>query len=188
MNRIRYWREKRGLSQPALARLLDMSQANLSRLETGKQQLTEDLMQRLAEALDVAPIDLLPLAIVAALQDDVAAANIDAAPEVAAVLKQRQIRGFRVLTDVVESRGISPSGSLLIDTSPAALEAIRTGDLVVAEVVNPGKPERAYMVLREFIAPALLTTNRRGANHAFRTDDESLSVRLVGVVIPTTDF
>src|SRR5690606_12554628 len=99
------------------------------RLESGQQQLTEALMHRLARALEVAPIELLSSAIVAALQNDVAAADIPAEPQVAAALKRRQIKSFRAVTDAVESRGIVPGDAVLVDTSDAALEAVRTGDL-----------------------------------------------------------
>lgn len=187
MNRIRYWRERKGLSQAALARLVGMSQPNLARIESGQQHLTEGLMQRFAKALDVAPIDLLSLAIVGALQDDVRPDEIKAAPEIAAALRQRHISSFRIRTNVLESRGFKPGTGALVDTGPPALERLKTGDVVVAEIEDLSHPGSRYLVLREFIAPALLVTNRPGTNHAIRTDDDGLAVRIIGVAIPPTE-
>lgn len=48
---IRQWREHRGLSQEALADRLDMSSAQLSRIESGKQGYTQDFLEACADAL-----------------------------------------------------------------------------------------------------------------------------------------
>lgn len=48
-------RDARGLSQPALADLADISQAYLSKVENGVLALSEELADRLAKALDVPP-------------------------------------------------------------------------------------------------------------------------------------
>jgi len=188
MNRIRFWREKRGLSQAALAERIGMTQANLSRLEKGDHKLTVELMLKLSHALDVEPVDLLPLAIVAGLANDVACDEIEAPHHVAAVLRQRQMRSFKVCTNAVESRGIKRGDSVVVDARPEAVDAIRDRDLVIAEVRDRGKPNGpSFLVLREFVAPALLTTNRPGQNHIFRLDDDSLDVRIIGVVILPTE-
>ena len=48
---VRQWREYRGLSQEQLAERLEMSAAQLSRVETGKQPYTQDFLEAVAEAL-----------------------------------------------------------------------------------------------------------------------------------------
>jgi len=48
---IRQWREHRELSQEALADRLDMSAAQLSRIESGKQGYTQDFLEACADAL-----------------------------------------------------------------------------------------------------------------------------------------
>lgn len=58
-NRVRYWRLKRGLSLRALAPLVGLSYPALGRIETGKQDLSQYWMERLARALDVQAADLL---------------------------------------------------------------------------------------------------------------------------------
>jgi len=57
-NRIREHRRRRGLSQDALAELLESTATTISNLEHGKIQLTEQWMRRLGAALDVAPSEL----------------------------------------------------------------------------------------------------------------------------------
>ncbi|AMN43144.1 helix-turn-helix domain-containing protein [Rhodoplanes sp. Z2-YC6860] len=48
---VRQWRQYRGLSQEQLAERLDMSAAQLSRVETGKQPYTQDFLEAAAAAL-----------------------------------------------------------------------------------------------------------------------------------------
>ena len=56
---IKAWRKHRGLSQEALASRLEMSAANLSRIETGKQDYTQGLLEAIAEALATEPASLI---------------------------------------------------------------------------------------------------------------------------------
>lgn len=55
---IREWREYRGLTQEALASRLEMSAANLSRIETGKQPYNQETLEAIAEALRCEAADL----------------------------------------------------------------------------------------------------------------------------------
>lgn len=55
---IRQWRAHRGLTQEQLASRLEMSAANLSRIETGKQDYTQETLEAIAEALNCEPADL----------------------------------------------------------------------------------------------------------------------------------
>lgn len=54
-NFIKEWREFRGLTQEQLAERLDCSPASISRLERGKQALTDDVKTVVAKALDIEP-------------------------------------------------------------------------------------------------------------------------------------
>jgi transcriptional regulator with XRE-family HTH domain len=58
-NRINELRRMAGLTQEALANLLGTSKMNVSRYETGKQDLTIDWMRRFAEALGCEPAEIL---------------------------------------------------------------------------------------------------------------------------------
>lgn len=58
-NRIRYWRDRKQLSQEALGELAGMDQRKLSRIENRKRGLDTADLQKLAEALGVNPAQLL---------------------------------------------------------------------------------------------------------------------------------
>ena len=56
---IRQWRKYRQLTQEQLAARLDMSTANLSRVEAGKQPYTQPLLEAIADALGTDPASLI---------------------------------------------------------------------------------------------------------------------------------
>jgi SOS-response transcriptional repressor LexA len=58
-NRLRYWREERGLSRRRLAELVDCDPSYIAKLERGERRLKHDWMERLAKGLAVAPTDLI---------------------------------------------------------------------------------------------------------------------------------
>ncbi len=57
--RIVVLRTRKGMSTTELARAVDISQAQISRLENGKQGFRSSTLARIAEALDVAPVALM---------------------------------------------------------------------------------------------------------------------------------
>lgn len=56
---IRAWREYRNLTQDQLSERLDMSKAQLSRIENGLQPYTQDFLEACADALLTDPASLL---------------------------------------------------------------------------------------------------------------------------------
>jgi DNA-binding XRE family transcriptional regulator len=58
-NRVRVWREHRGLKAAALAEKASIAQAYLSQIETGKREGTVETYRKIAEALGVSLDDLL---------------------------------------------------------------------------------------------------------------------------------
>lgn len=58
-NRIREWRKAQGMTLDDLAERVGSTNQTLSRYETGKRNLTVDLMTQLAPALGCRPADLL---------------------------------------------------------------------------------------------------------------------------------
>lgn len=56
---FREWREHRGLTQEQLAGRLDTSVASISRIESGTQPYTQDVLEALAEALMTDPASLI---------------------------------------------------------------------------------------------------------------------------------
>jgi acyl-CoA thioesterase YciA len=57
-NKVRYWRDKRGLTQPGLAAKAGCSVTLLSDIERGNRKLNEDVRDRLAQALDISVLQL----------------------------------------------------------------------------------------------------------------------------------
>ncbi|MCF4129475.1 helix-turn-helix domain-containing protein [Methylobacterium sp. SyP6R] len=57
-NRVRVWREHRGLTATALAEKAGIAQAFLSQIETGRREGTVETLRKLARALDLTLDDL----------------------------------------------------------------------------------------------------------------------------------
>ena len=181
MNRLRELRLLRGLTGAELAARVGTSQAQIHKLETGQRKLTVEWMQRLAKALDVAPIDLIQAALAADLSDDIR--PYKPADPVLAAVSSVPLKGLQfceVLSDVLERRGLHPHDILLIDASADATSAVADGASVIARVEVGG---RSALRLRQFVAPALLITNRAGRNEAVDLNGPDLSCSIVGVVL-----
>jgi transcriptional regulator with XRE-family HTH domain len=56
---IREWRKHRGLTLVQLAERVGMTQASMSRIETGKQPYSQGVLEALADALSCDPADLI---------------------------------------------------------------------------------------------------------------------------------
>lgn len=58
-NNLRAWREHRKMSQTELAEAVDTTQGQIAHLETGRSQLSEKWLRKLADALRTTPGHLL---------------------------------------------------------------------------------------------------------------------------------
>lgn len=58
-NRVRYWREQRGLSLRSLAEIIGCGHATLAKIERGEIEFGQYWMERLGKVLEVTPADLL---------------------------------------------------------------------------------------------------------------------------------
>ncbi|NKB56104.1 MAG: helix-turn-helix domain-containing protein [Alphaproteobacteria bacterium] len=92
---LRYWRTTRNLSQLALAQEAEISTRHLSFLETGRSRPSRDMVERLAEALDVPPADGNVLLLAAGYaptysEDDSAAAEFEAHERMLEVILSQQ--------------------------------------------------------------------------------------------------
>jgi transcriptional regulator with XRE-family HTH domain len=183
MNRIAEWRKRRKLSQAELAEALGTTQSTVHRLESGGQELTEDWMMRIANALNISPVDLLGVAIVAELREEVEPQPIALDGNIAAALALKGVATYRVVASALTNLNVQCGATLPIDTSEAAIANVRTGSLVIAEVKSRNGGRHLGTVLRQFVAPSLLTTNRPGRNASFSLDDEELETRILGVVM-----
>tara|TARA_R110002074_G_scaffold177242_2_gene340830 strand:+ start:189 stop:536 length:348 start_codon:yes stop_codon:yes gene_type:complete len=59
-NRVREWRELRGLTLQQLAESLNTSSVQAARLENGERKLSPEWLERLGTALNCIPAELLP--------------------------------------------------------------------------------------------------------------------------------
>lgn len=58
-NRIKYFRERAGLTQTQLAGLLNSGRSTITKLERGERPLTTDWLDRISKELDCTPVELL---------------------------------------------------------------------------------------------------------------------------------
>jgi transcriptional regulator with XRE-family HTH domain len=59
--RVRFWRERRGLSVRALAEEAGVSYVTVVRIETGRLSPTVAMLQKLAQALEITVRDFFPV-------------------------------------------------------------------------------------------------------------------------------
>lgn len=180
-NRIAYWRQIRNMSQQQLADALGISQPSIQRIETERQPLTVDLMQSIAKALGVEPIDLLSVAMAAEIRPDL----IPAHKASGAAKKALDALGFieyQATTNALERAGIAAGASCIFNCTEAAIGALVTGDVVAASAKIDELPQRV-LILRQYIEPGLLTTNRAGINVAVATDDPHILIEICGVLV-----
>lgn len=175
-NRIEEIRMSRGMRQEDLAEKVGTTGAQIGKLERRERRLTTGWMMRLAQALEVYPTDLLDMAAMAGGPDIESAQG---GPH-AKALSQRGLRYYNVLTDVLSDAGISKGKTILADESDAALEKVKTGDIVLVEMRRGGKGNAIHTALRIYVAPDLLTTNRAGGNVAQKLGKN----RIIAVVVP----
>lgn len=175
MNRIRELRERKGLNQTQLARLVPTSQQQIDRLETGERRLTDVWMKRIARALDVRAHEL--MASTEITDDDVIPVE-GATPEVQAALVQSGFATYRVTNNSVECAGF-PVGAVIICESKDDPSKIKSGEVVLVQIEQPDG--NTVKVLRQYVAPGLVTTDRKGQNFADRIDGSN-KMRLIGHV------
>ncbi len=183
MNRIREIREQRGLTQAQLAEAIGTTQPTIYRLELGRRKLTVEWMQKIAKALNVNTADLIATAVIAGLSEEAEPYVSEDAAVSASALAKRGLAHFRVKSNSVEAAGIPAGSVILIDMSPEAIMRVATGDVVIAQVNSHAELLKATTIVRQYVAPALLTTNRAGANLAFSMNDAAFDVAIKGVQV-----
>jgi len=99
-------------------------------------------------------------------------------------VQARSGASYRVRRDVVGRHplGILVGDVLTFDTAPAAIEGVRSEQLVLVEVARGEEAPRLW--LREFLRPAIVVTNRTTDNLAMALDDPALPhvARIVGIL------
>lgn len=176
MNRIRALREALGLSADDLAERMGTSATQVRRLESGARRLTVEWMQRAAIALQCSPADvMLDVSVYATDDVEPTTVGVDA---VDSAIKRKGLSVYRVLSSALISAGIAPGTTITVDDTPEAVASLQDGDAVIARRGDGGT-----LMLRQFLRPGLLTTNRPGNNEAIQIKDLGMNVALVGVLV-----
>ena len=179
-NRIREWRKHRGLAQSELAALVGTEQMTISHLERGTRGLTVEWMMRLSKALECLPEDLLAPIALAHFEDE-AAPYVTGKTEVDAALERDNKFLYVTNSRALEGLGYGPNDPILFDQSKEACEDLRSGDIVIVQLMDRDGAMGARTIVRQFIAPDLLTTNRPGRNMSFHMEEESFTAQVRGV-------
>jgi hypothetical protein len=127
--------------------------------------------------LACSPADLIANVVAAEVKCDVEI--LDGTDPVVRAIASRGLRAYRVTERSVINVGIGPGDIITVDESHGAVSAPKLGDIVLVEI----GPQR-NKVLRQFIPPSMLVTNRSGANLAIDLNDPSVTPEIVGVVLP----
>lgn len=168
------------MTQGQLATALGKSEDTVWRLETGRTKLTIEVMYAIAQILGVTPADLLPHSLMSDIVADVEVASLESVVD--PVLKTLLAQGYalyKVITDAVIEIGIKPGSQIVAKQTNRA----QTGDCVVCQVARP-VDGRQTLLLRQYLSPSLITTNRMHGNIVFNMAEGSLDVSIVGVVLP----
>lgn len=179
MNRIAELRRLKGWSQSELAEKCGVVKNTILRLEKGETRLTVDWMHKLAQVFECSEADLLDMAAFAEAEDDITEADMKVYGPVASAMALKGLRVFKVTGTSVSSTGIEPGHVITVDTSPDAISGLKSGDIVLVNLSG----RRQAQVLRQFVHPGMLVTNRPGNNLAVRIDDTSMNPTVLGVVI-----
>lgn len=177
-NVIHSLRTARGWTMEQLAEAIGATISTINRIEKGEVRLVSDWVPKLAAVLGVSEAEIAGLGTAApGLAED--ATPFVAVPghplERAAFGPSRDI--WVVTSNALDAIGLYPGDKIVLDRSPAAVDAIGTGDAVIVQIGDRGTP-----LLRQFVEPDLFVTNARDHNTASlnrRHDD----VRVLGVVV-----
>lgn len=189
VNRIRELRKaQKGLTLEKLAAQVNSTTTTIQRLEKGEVDLVHELLEPIARVFGVDWLDLVTPPRAPAMPRELAGLAESAAPfkpPPQHTLKSARLADHEALFEVksndLEKLGLYRGDVLIFDVSAKAVRQVATGDVVVAQVYGPGLTD-AVTVLRQFVAPSLLVTNRKGAKTAMDVlDMDELDAAIKGV-------
>jgi hypothetical protein len=151
----------------------------ISRLENSKQDMTVRWMQRLARIFEGAPADLLDAAALGQIENDVEPVTAEGSlNQVASAIAERGLHLYRVRGPSASGAGVKPGDTITVDQSTDAIANVRSGVVVLVRIKWP----QEVLVLRQFISPNVLLTNRPGPKTAIDLDDSTVKPTILGVV------
>lgn len=186
-NRIRELREAKGWTQAYLGKLVGRSKYVIGRLEDGTTPLKIDMARKLAEALDVTIPDLLTGPMVEDFQEEAAPYVSESESPLMRAIKRRNLSPWTIMTDSLDALGLKPGDMRIFDHSQEAVDKVRTGDVVIVQLYDREDPLKATTVIRQFIAPGLIVTNRAGTNIAVTLDNPNFEGVIKGVMVDNAE-
>lgn len=189
-NRIKELRTARGWSYAEVAKRVadNTSPSTIQKLEQGAMQLTPKWAAALARAFEINELEIYAapprLASVirphVQLAEDVAPFHADKTAELAPPPARAGIARYVVTSRALDELGLLPGMIVEVDEGATNPARLATGDIVLAEVTLPGHGH-STVIMREFIEPALLTTNSRDEN-AEPVNMRAVPTRIIGAV------
>lgn len=170
-NQIKRIRQLRGLTSEALAELVGITQAHVSRIENRTRGLSLPLAEKFAMALkaDVEEVigskaGIASPAIPKGFEDDVVPYHHGADDIAVVAPRQRQnIDEWTVRSRALSNLDLVPGMTIYVDISAASVDNVQPLAIVVAQAYVPGSME-AKTLLRQYVPPSLLITNSAEEN------------------------
>lgn len=188
-NRLKELRQARGWSVRELAEKAGISHSYIVRIESGERGLSVDMAEKLGNALDVGPQQVLGLELDDGactrhfgLRDEAEPFEIGpTAPITLRATARENVVPYEVNTASLDALGYTPGDVVFVNISQAAVDALTPGQCVLVQAYDG---MTAKTIIRQFIAPALLITNSRTENAIpLRIDADDVAIK--GVVIGT---
>ncbi len=181
--RLRQLRTERGLSMEKLAGMIGREKPLIYKLEKGLTRYNETVLNALAKALEVSPMELLAdeedqssNAPLAGLAEDAVPFDLARGTEGMPQLGPQEFV-YEVRTRVLDQISIQPGDRLVISMADGFLDRLQDGDVVLAQVYGDGDEPSAVTILRQFLAPSMLVSNSAAENAKLintRTEDASI--------------
>jgi len=188
-NQIKRIRQLRGLTSEALADLVGITQAHVSRIENRTRGLSLALAEKFAMALKTDVEDVIGSkagiaapSIPQGFEDDVVPYT-HAADDISVISpRQRQnIDEWTVRSKALSNLDLVPGMTVYVDISAAAVDNVPPLAMVIAQAYLPGTME-AKTLLRQFVPPSLLITNSAEEN-APTIDMNVQDAHIKGVIV-----
>lgn len=164
--RLRELRNARGLSMEKLASMIGREKPLIYKLEHGLTRYNETVLNALARALEVSPMELLkdeqdgdPAGPSMSMQDAIPYEITQDSGALPPIADQQVLYEMKSL--VLDQIGLFPGDILIIDISPNFLDILDDGDVVVAQA---HEGDRTAIIVRQFLAPSMLVSNSSGMN------------------------
>lgn len=186
-NNISRLRKAKGLTLERLEELTGISYSYLSRLQSGERSLSVENAELIARALGASAAEVLGLVrarggepAVRSLEDELVPYHTAVSDPLRALIRDNEVL-MQVKSSTLTKIGINADDLLVIDTSEKARKNPPALRPVSVSYRPPNGPSRTFILLRQFVPPALLITNSR-INEPM-IDMESEQATIGGVVI-----